>query len=186
MRGWRPLNRIVICAEPSASPVSLAEAKAHLRVDYPDEDGVITGMIAQAVDFVERHTQRLLTQRQVVLRLPGLPLGICPVELPGGHVSAVASVVADGAPVTGATAVGHSPALLIPAGEWPTVSASGYPVTITYTAGYDTVPPALIGAVLLHLETVFTTRGDASGDIIHAAAVTSQALRAPFRIRPVG
>lgn len=43
---------------PTAEPVSLAQAKAHLRVDIPDDDDFITGLISAAREIAEIHTKR--------------------------------------------------------------------------------------------------------------------------------
>src|SRR5579871_1194930 len=45
---------------PTAEPVSLAEAKAHIRVDITDDDDAITRYIATARRMVERITERQL------------------------------------------------------------------------------------------------------------------------------
>ena len=46
---------------PAQEPVSLAEAKLHLRVDFPDDDALIVAMIAAA-----RHHAEMLTRRQFI------------------------------------------------------------------------------------------------------------------------
>ena len=46
---------------PGDEPVSLAEAKLHLRVDFPDDDALIVAMIAAA-----RHHAEMLTRRQLI------------------------------------------------------------------------------------------------------------------------
>ena len=39
---------LVMTAAPSVEPISLAEAKAHLRIDASDEDALLTSLIAAA------------------------------------------------------------------------------------------------------------------------------------------
>lgn len=181
---YRPRDRIVTYAAPSAQVVTLLDMKDHLRVDNDDDDALIIGYIASAVAAVERWTQRLLTPRQAVLQLPGLPSGKAAVELPGGEVSAVSSVVVDGVTITGAAAYGHSPAVLIPANDWPSVSGDGYPVTITYTAGFSVVPHDLIVAVQLICGAIYEVRGDATAVAQHPTLVNSQLFMRPYRIMP--
>lgn len=54
---------IKVVNEPSAEPLTLAEAKIHLRVDFTDDDAYITALIIAARQIVEQHTNRaLITQ----------------------------------------------------------------------------------------------------------------------------
>lgn len=147
--GWRPRNRVVTFAPPAALLVPLDELKAHLRVDHDDENASIERYARAAVKAVEKGAQRLLTPRSATLLLPGLPDGRLPIELPGGPVSTVDSVTADGDPIVGAVPVGDSPALLVPAADWPVVTGEGYPVQIVYTVGHDPAPDDLVVAVKL-------------------------------------
>ena len=49
-----------VLARGTAEPVTLAEAKLHLRVDVADDDVLIGAMISAARDMVERYTSRTL------------------------------------------------------------------------------------------------------------------------------
>lgn len=51
---------------PTAEPVTLAEAKAHLRYETSDEDALITALIQAAREKVEAHTDRALMVQTVV------------------------------------------------------------------------------------------------------------------------
>jgi uncharacterized phiE125 gp8 family phage protein len=45
---------LVLTSAPSVEPISLAEAKAHLRIDSEDEDALLASLIATARTYVER------------------------------------------------------------------------------------------------------------------------------------
>jgi uncharacterized phiE125 gp8 family phage protein len=179
---YRPRNRIWTPAALTASAVDLTAMKEHLRVVGTDEDALIGNISVAATSAVERWTQRLLIPRQAVLRLPDLPTSYCPIELPGGVVTAVASVVADGNAITGPIAYGDSPAVLVPATEWPTVTGEGYPVAITYTAGFATVPEELRSAVKLIAADLYDVRSESSPQTMNVVPISAEWLMRSYRI----
>lgn len=181
---YRPRNRIVEIAAPSGAVVSVDDLREHVRMTgVTTDDSLLEGAEKAAVSMIEMETGRLLISRQVILRLPDLPQQREPIELPGGDVSAVASVVADGVAVTGAAAYGRSPAVLVPGSDWPAVEGQGYPVTITYTAGFATVPGDIVQAIKLlvghyHLY----TEAIISGTIASELPLGVESLIRPHRI----
>jgi len=177
MRSWS-------AAALSASVVSTAELKAHLRVDGAEEDAGIGAIGLAACQYVEQWTQRLLTARTIVLRLSGLPHLAAPVELPGGVVTSITNVVVQGETLTGYTSVGDSPALLVPDAEWPSVTANGFPVTITYVAGYTTPPAPLVHAVKLIAAEMFDQRRQGTEKSMTVAPVSAEYLMSLYRIAP--
>jgi len=63
----------ILLTPPAAEPVTLADAKAWLRVEHDDDDDVIAALIAGARSHVEAQTRRaLITQswRLVLDRWP--------------------------------------------------------------------------------------------------------------------
>lgn len=59
--------------DPAAEPVTLAEAKAQMRVDHVSEDALITGLIRAATAEVEAQTGMALIAQNWRLALDGLP-----------------------------------------------------------------------------------------------------------------
>lgn len=54
-------------------PVTLDEAKLHLKVDHADDDAYITDLIIAAREFCEEHTARSFTPQSWQLGYPGWP-----------------------------------------------------------------------------------------------------------------
>lgn len=69
-------------AAPQREPVTLAEAKLHLRVDSGDEDLLIESLIKAARDYVERFTDLSLIATHWRYRLESFPEGGGDIRLP--------------------------------------------------------------------------------------------------------
>ena len=68
---------------PAVEPVTLSEAKAHLRVDSTDDDAYIATLITAAREWVEAYLDRTLVHTQWVMRFDRFPpSGTQAVELP--------------------------------------------------------------------------------------------------------
>jgi uncharacterized phiE125 gp8 family phage protein len=81
--------------EPAVEPVSVAEAKARLRIGHDSEDELIGSLIAAARDEVERTTGRALIAQSWRLSLDGWPR--CgPVLLRRGPVTQILSITVFG------------------------------------------------------------------------------------------
>jgi uncharacterized phiE125 gp8 family phage protein len=50
---------------PASDPISMVEAKKHLRVDYPDDDLLIQGLISAATIAAQDHVQRRFVAQTV-------------------------------------------------------------------------------------------------------------------------
>jgi uncharacterized phiE125 gp8 family phage protein len=66
---------------PGAEPVSLAEAKAFLRLEHDDEDGLVAALITAARLHVEAATRRLLVTQNWRIVRDRWPGGIVPIPL---------------------------------------------------------------------------------------------------------
>lgn len=155
---------------PAALPVSLIEAKAHLRVDTTDDDLLITALIGSATELAEQATGRALMAQTWQLSLDTFP---CAAELTRVPVQAVTSLVY--ADVTGTDQTlalanytlcnsdDYSPARVVPAWSksWPAIRSQPNAVRITYTAGYASaalVPESIKSWIKLMVGAMYENR----------------------------
>lgn len=82
---------LTVVTPPAVTPVTLAEAKAQLRVTVATEDTLITRLINVATDYVERDTGRALITQVWKLSLTRFPLGRV-IGIPKPPLQSVASV----------------------------------------------------------------------------------------------
>lgn len=157
--------------------IDLATAKNHLRVDHDADDALIGQYLAAAIAAVENYTGKLLTRREVTqgaLCFPAyfsLHYGPSPDLLTIAYTDADdASQVIEDATINGAR--------VYPASAWP-MAADNTPVTLTYTAGYATVPAELDSAVLVHVRAQYDEWR--TGEKSDAADMAVRTLCAPYR-----
>ena len=62
-----------ISVPPQVEPILLRDAKVYLKVDYPDEDDLISGLIVAAREMVENFTARSLVNKTYVQTLDSFP-----------------------------------------------------------------------------------------------------------------
>src|SRR4051794_4197557 len=65
--------RLVQITPPSVEPVTLAEAKLHCKVDFTDDDALITSLIAAARMVCETRLRQALVTQTWVLYLDSFP-----------------------------------------------------------------------------------------------------------------
>lgn len=147
-------------------PVTVAQAKARLRIDTTDDDAALTAAISAARELVEAETGRAIVQAGYTLWLDTFPLRsngeggeILLPRPPLVSVGLVSYYDANGnvqiySPSNYFVTAGAEPGRILPksAVPWP-VTQYGRPeaVQIQYTAGYDTAPAAAVEAVLIIL-----------------------------------
>ena len=182
---------------PTAELLSLAGAKAHLRVEGDDEDGDIEALVADVAGLLDGYSgilgQALLTQTwaQSFDRFPyrgelRLPLG------PLGDTVTIAYFDAAGAvqAFTGFHAVSDAigPLIILPDGaSWPATAKRPDAVTVTWTCGHASsdapnFPPNVIRAVKLLITHWYENRGPVNiGNITSDLSWSLDQLISPHR-----
>lgn len=155
---------------PAVEPVLLGEAKLHLRVDAPDDDGLIDALIRAARLYCEGIHGRAYIKRTYRLELDAFPAGV--IYLPKPPAIAVVFVTYFDSDGIGQTLDASSyevdtarePARLRPISgtSWPATADQLGAVRITYTAGYGEdptdVPEDIRAAVKLALGDLYEYR----------------------------
>jgi uncharacterized phiE125 gp8 family phage protein len=159
-----------IVTPPAEEPVSLAEARAHLRVDTTEDDDQIRALIVAARQHVDGHDGwlgRALVTQTLALKLDRFPRAITVPLPPLQSVESIIYVDGSGTTQTLAedryTATSGEPAKIVPAYglSWPETRSVPEAVTVTFTAGYGTaadVPAPIKAALLLHVGTLYRDR----------------------------
>lgn len=151
---------------PASEPVSLAEAKAALRLDGTADDSLVGGLITAARESAENYTGRAFVTQTWRMVLPSFPCGTDRrIYLPKPPVQSVTSVTyVDSDGVTQALSPasytfvddGHCPYIVEAYGEtWPSARAQDDAVTVTFVAGYSAVPEAIKTAITRQLQQNF-------------------------------
>jgi uncharacterized phiE125 gp8 family phage protein len=128
---------------PLAEPLTLAQAKNHLRVEtsFTEDDGLISDLVAVSREQVERHTRRALYRQKWRLTLDRFPAIIRLPVPPLMAVEAIKYIDANGAEQT-LDASGYE--VDLPAGYvfpafgsvWPTTRCQPSAVNVLYWCGY--------------------------------------------------
>jgi len=169
---YRSLVRLT---EPPVEPVSIAEAKQHLRIDaeFADDDLYLQSLITAARHYVENYVDRTLLRTQLQMKLDYFPVWDLP--LPRPPVMADPVIVQY---VSSDSSLGYqpivytnfrtdrdaTPSVLRPQwnGTWPSVRGAENDVIISWWAGYGTtganVPVPARHAMLLILSHWYRNR----------------------------
>ena len=173
MRRYRSIRRTTA---PAVEPITLSEAKAHLRVDTSTDDTLITGYITTAREWIEDYIDRALITQRLVMTLDTFPEEI---ELPRPPM--IASGTATAVTVTFVTGEAGGTAVLATtdyrvdrdstpgiirntyAGSWPSHLIDKNSVTVSWWAGYGSaadVPQRAKTAMLMCVHELYEKRGD--------------------------
>lgn len=183
-----------LIAPPVAEALTLADVKAHLRIDQADEDDLLAGLIAAAREHLERTTGLALISQAIRLYLDRWPqAGV--IEMTRGPVQAISEVrIYDAAGVE--TTVDLSGHVLDgasrPARLWlrsrPSPGQALNGVEIDFIAGFGEagadVPDTLKRAMLVHIAAMYEFRGAVAVDMQPGVVPDGYArLVVPFAMR---
>lgn len=160
--------------KPAVEPVSLSEAKAHLRVDISDDDNLISAYITAARQYAEEYLDRALIAQQLTLRLDRFPYEFELPRPPMATSGTLTSTIITYTLETQATATldtttyrvdrDDTPGRIrtVYAGTWPGHLADQNAVTVTWWAGYGPaatdVPQAIRHAILMLVAHLYESR----------------------------
>lgn len=155
---------------PTALPVSLEEAKAHLRIDHADEDTLLLALIETATAGAEHETGRALMAQTLEIALDAFPAAIEMTRTPVQSITSITYANSEGAQTVlsnvfyaldAADEFGW--AYVVPAydGAWPETRDEINAVKVRYVAGYASaaeVPAAIKSWILLQVGALYENR----------------------------
>lgn len=185
---------------PASEPVTLAEAKAQLRLEHSYDDTFVTTLLTVARQWVEEYCRRGLVTQTWDLILDGFPdtddtLEDGGTELPFGALASITSVTYyDAANASQTLAASYYAAdttttpgriRLKPDQEWPDTYARYDAVTVRYVVGTAaaSVPKPIHQAMLLLISQLYEHRTPVvTGTITAKVDLTLEALLSPYRL----
>lgn len=155
---------------PASEPITLAEAKAHLRVTHSAEDTLIESLIKEARDFCEAETGRALMAQTWEKTYDNFPAALELAKLPVSSVTTLKYTDENGAEQTLSSASyvldnasDDRSAWVVPAEgySWPATYTGINGVRVRFIAGYadtDSVPAALKQWIKLQIGSWYNNR----------------------------
>ena len=179
---------------PAVEPVTVAEAKAHLRVDVSDDDTYIGTLITAAREWCEQYLDRTLVNTQWVMRFDSFPPdGTQDIELPRPPMSLAGTTTAVSLTFTsetGGTQAYSTASFRVDRNAtpgavktlygqtWPPHLMDDNAVSVTWWAGYgsagSSVPAAVRHAILMVVGILYEKR---------AAAESGSLNEVPFGVK---
>ena len=188
---------LTVVTAAAINPVSLAEAKLHLRVDATTEDALIENLISAATKYCETFARRQFITATLKLNLDEFSDdNDLPIWLPNPPAQSVTSIkyydengtqqtwVASNYQVDVAT----EPARVLPAYNvsWPSTRVMPNAIEIIYKAGYGdkavNVPAGIKAAIKLLVAHLFENREAASADSLNVVTFAIESLLWQHRI----
>jgi uncharacterized phiE125 gp8 family phage protein len=169
------MHGLALTSPPAVEPLTLTEAKAHLRVDGTDDDATVAAYLSAARVRFERESGRQLITASYTLRLDRFPVGLGAIRLPHPPLQSVAEIRytdADGDAHTLAESTDYIVDTDREPGEirlaynkvWPSTRLQPNAVEVDFVAGYGDaetdVDELIRSAIRLMLGQFFETRED--------------------------
>ena len=186
--------RTAVHIAPAEEPVSLAEAKAHIRLSSDLEDALVGAVVKAARLHAEKITERAFVTQTLRLTLSASE-GVPPLVLPYGPVQSVAAfevfdLEGDAWVAADASAYALAGDRLVRseragAAAWPAAERTHDAYRITYVAGYGAaadVPADIKQAVLLLAADLYENRETmvGSGLVVTNMPLSAKVLLAPY------
>lgn len=181
---------VVITDPPESEPLTLEEAKAHLRVTHGEEDEAIGALVTAARGICEGYTGLALVTRGISLYMDVWDRDI--VELPQPPLQAVSAIrvynaegVPEIFPATSYAVDAHSrPGRIRMTGAPPQAGRELSGIEIAYTAGFgdeaEDIPSALREGMKKIIAYLYLNRGDAPDSALRASGALP--LFQPYRV----
>jgi len=159
---------------PVVEPVSVADAKLHLRVDSEADDTYIAALVSAAREWCETYTERTFVHTQYVMTLDTFPWEIelprPPVATAAGNTATTITYGLEGGGTATLAATEYrvdrtsEPGVIrtVYAGTWPSHLLDRNSVSVTWWAGYGedgTKVPKVVRSAILMLVAHWYDRG---------------------------
>lgn len=189
---------------PNGYPITLAQAKAHIREDSSDFDSQINAFIAAATQYADGPTGflgRALLEQTWDLYLDRFPCSkwqgtrrVDAIEIPLPPLIDVAGVFYldgngdeqefDASKYTVDTATEPGRVVLKSGGSWPTIQEAANAIRIRFDAGYeDGVPSQIKAAILILVGDLYQNReSSVIGQTVNKVPWAAEQLFRPYRI----
>ena len=188
-------KRLSLITAPASEPITLSEAKSHLRIDDTREDTYVTTLIGTARHIAETYTRRAFITQTWAMFLKDSPAESS-IELPRAPLLSVDHVKAhndDGTETLLSTSNYHVTAYagttpdnglvtLKNGNSWPEGDRTRDKIEIQYIAGYgdaSSVPTSIKNAILMLIGHLYENRGDCD---TASMPVTIKHILMPFRM----
>lgn len=182
--------RLVIASVPAVEPVTLAEARAHTRVDDTADNSLVSALITAARRMAESYTRRVFITQSWTMYRDQAPTESY-LEIPKAPLLGITSIVTysdtDAATTFSSSnyyvdiATKPGRVVLRSTASWPTFTRTANGFVVNFVAGYDAtgagVPADIRQAILMIVAHLYENRGDSVSEI----PAVARALLDPYK-----